>query len=121
MNQIAQPNKELVLKVLGQVGFEDRLVGYRVGERSGTVRISLYSFQEIVDFLRNSLPQLDFKNLERWIRIVVGDEELGERISSAVEAEENDHDRTQRIRTLMEERLAQCKNAAWMSNLKQRG
>lgn len=103
--------KKLVAKILSQVGFQDRLVGYRVGERSGSARVSLYSFQEITDFLKNTLPQLAFVDLERWLRMVMGDEELGMRISEVIQEEWNDYDRTQRIRVLMEERLAQCMNS----------
>jgi hypothetical protein len=121
MLELAPPDNKTILKILSPVSFEDRLVGYRVGERSGTSIISLYSFQEVIDFLGNTLPQIDFKSLERWMRMVIGDEELGESISKAVETEPNDYDRTQRIRTVMEKRLAQCKKQAWVDNQKTRG
>jgi hypothetical protein len=120
MSELAPPNNKLVFKILSPLSFEDRLIGYRVGERSGASSISLYSFQEVIDFLGNTLPQIDFKDLERWTRMVIGDEELGKSISNAVEAEPNDHERTQRIRTLMEGRLAQCKQQALVDNQKTR-
>jgi hypothetical protein len=118
MLKLAQPDNKIVFNILSPVNFEDRLIGYLVGERSGAERKSLYSFEEVVDFLGSTLPQVDFKSLERWTRMVIGDEELGEGISKAVEAESNDYERTQRIRTLMEERLAQCKKQAWVSTQK---
>ncbi len=121
MPELTPPDIKTVFKILSQVSFEDRLIGYRIGERSGTSRISLYSLQEVVDFLGYTFPQLDFKSLERWIRKVMGDDELGEGISKAIETESNDHDRTPRIRALLSERLAQCKKQALESNPKPRG
>lgn len=118
MPELAQPYNKIVFKILSQVSLEDRLIGYCVGERSGASRITLYSFQEVIDFLGNTFPQIDFKDLERWTRMVIGDEELGKSISNAVKAEPNDHERTQRIRALMEERLAQCKKQIGVSTQK---
>jgi hypothetical protein len=118
MPELAPPHNKIAFKILSQVSFEDRLIGYCVGERSGASSISLYSFQEVIDFLGSTFPQIDFKDLERWTRLVIGDEELGKSISNAVEAEPNDHERTQRIRTLMEERLGQCKKQARVSTQK---
>jgi hypothetical protein len=112
MNRLAAPDKDLIVRILSQVGFKDRLTGYRAGERSGSARVSLYSFQEIAVFLGNPFPQLAFVDLEEWIRQVMGDVELGMRISEVVKEESNDYDRTQRIKVLMEERLAQCMKAA---------
>ena len=121
MLKLAPPDNKIVFKILSSVNFEDRLIGYLVGERSGAERISLYSFEEVVAFLGSTLSQIDFKDLERWTRLVIGDEELGESISNAVKAEPNDQERTRRIRTLLEERLAQCKQQALIDNQKTRG
>jgi hypothetical protein len=121
MLKLAPPDNKIVFNILSPISFEDRLIGYRVGERSGTSRISFYSFEEVIDFLGSALPQIDFKDLERWTKLVIGDEELGDSISKVVETETNDHDRIQRIRTLMEGRLAQCKKQALVDNQKKRG
>jgi aromatic ring-cleaving dioxygenase len=115
MEELSQPAKELISRVLNEVGFEERMVGYWISERLGPVKTSMYSFEEVINFLNNQFPQLEFKELEKWIRVVMKDEELALKISEAIEEETNDHDRTERIRTLMQERLSQCKNAAFVS------
>ena len=109
MTKLIPPNNKIVLKILNSVSFEDRLIGYRLGERSGIAKISLYSFEEVIGFLQGPFVHLDFTDLERWAKLVLGDDELAKLISKAVEIESNDHDRIQRIKSLMEERLAQCK------------
>lgn len=111
MKELSKPDEELVFRVLGEVGFEERIVGYRISERLGSARTSMYSFEEVVNFLNDKFPQLEFEELEKWIRVVMKDEELALKIAKAVEEETNDHDRIERIKTLMQERLSQCKNA----------
>lgn len=108
MNRLNDPEKDLVSRITCEVGFQDRLVGYRIRERSGSLRTSLYSFREVVDFLGDSFPQLPFEDLETWVRCAIGDPELAQRISDAVREESTDYERTCRIRSLMKERLSQC-------------
>ncbi len=115
MRELTKPDKELISRILKEVGFEERIVGYRVSERLGPVKTSMYSFVEVVNFLNDRFPQLEFTELEKWIRVVMKDDELALEIAKAVEKETNDHDRTVSIRTLMQERLSQCKNVAWVS------
>jgi hypothetical protein len=115
VKQLSRPDKELVFRVLNEVGFEERIVGYRISERLGPTRTSMYSFEEVVIFLNNKFPQLEFAELEKWVKVIMKDEELALKIAKAVEEETNDHGRTQRIRTLIQERLSQCKNAALVS------
>ena len=115
MIKLSKPDRELVSRVLNGVGFEERMVGYRVHERLGPVKISMYSFEEVVNFLNDKFPQLRFEELEKWVKMVMKDEELALKIAEAVEEENNDRDRTDRIRILMEERLRQSKNAALVS------
>lgn len=115
MKELTKPDKELVSRVLSEVGFEECIVGYRVNERLGPTKTSMYSFEEVVNFLNDRFPQLKFEELEKWVKMVRKDEELALKISEAVEEETNDRDRTQRVRILMEERLSQCKNGALVS------
>jgi hypothetical protein len=115
MIKLSKPDKELVSRVLNEVGFEECMVGYRVRERLGPTKTSMYSFEEVVNFLNDRFPQLRFEELEKWVKVVMKDEELALKIAEAVEEENNDRDRTDRIRILMEERLSQCKNAALVS------
>ena len=110
-----KPDKELISRVFNEVGFEERIVGYRISEHLGPVKTSMYGFEEVVHFLNDPFPQLEFEELEKWIRVVMKDKELALKITKVVEEETNDYDRTERIRRLMEERLSQCKNLALVS------
>ncbi|MHC4165406.1 MAG: hypothetical protein ACYSWQ_00415 [Planctomycetota bacterium] len=111
MQRLAEPDEQLVSRVLSEVGFEDRLIGYRMRERVGPIRASMYSFEEVVHLLNDSFPCLSVKELIEWIEVVVKDEELAARIAEAVEQEGNDRDRMLRSRALMGERLCQCRKA----------
>ena len=62
--------------------------------------------------MKDQMPRVDFLALQEWVRKVMGDEELAERIVAAVKEETNDHDKAVSARNLMEERLAQCKRMA---------
>jgi hypothetical protein len=112
MKKLSDPSRELSIRILRKVTFENRFIGYRLSERHGASRITSYSFQEVVSLLKDQMPRVDFLALQEWVRKVMGDEELAERISAAVKEETNDHDRAVSARNLMEERLAQCERMA---------
>jgi hypothetical protein len=97
------------MKVLTEVGFEDHLDGFSLRERSGPMPVTMYRFEEVVTLLSDPHPRLDFKQLEEWIRSVMGDTELAEQIAVAIKKGNNDQERTYSIRDLMEERLNQCR------------
>ena len=103
------PSNDLTRRILTEVGFEDRLEGFRLRERSGPTPVTLYSFEEVVSLLTDPHPRLDFEALEGWIQSVMGDEELAEQIATVIKKGENDQERTYSIRELMEERLNQCR------------
>ena len=111
MYKLSEPDKELVSRVVQEVGFEERLVGYRVRQRLGPTITTMYSFEEVVHFLNDKFPLLKFEALEKWLRTVMKDEELAVKTAEAIEEEKNDHDRLQRIKIRMRERLSQCKKA----------
>jgi hypothetical protein len=111
MKGLSEPDEELISRVTNKVRFEDRLVGYRMRERAGAFRTTAYSFEEVVHLLNDKFPQLSFKQLEEWIRMVIRDEELADSIGEAIEQENNDRERMSHIRMLMAERLCQCKKA----------
>jgi hypothetical protein len=111
MRSLSEPNKDLISRVTKKVRFEDRLIGYRMRERAGAFRTTAYSFEEVVHLLNDKFPQLNLKQLEKWIRTVVRDEELADSITEAIEQENNDRERMSRVRMLMGERLCQCKKA----------
>ena len=108
MKKLSEPSRELSDRVLKKVPFENRFIGYRLSERHGASRITSYSFQEVVNLMKDQMPRVDFLALQEWVRKVMGDEELAERMATAVKEEANDHDRAVSARNLMEERLMQC-------------
>jgi hypothetical protein len=111
VEKLSEPDKEIASRVLQEVGFKERIVGYQMRERSGPMVKSLYSFEEVVDFLNDTFPVLKFDELKRWLQVVMKDEELALKVEEAVEQGHTDYERTRLIRDLMGERLVQCKNA----------
>jgi len=109
MAKLGDPSRELAARVLTEVDFEHRLNGFILRERAGALPITMYSFEEVVSFLNDHHPRVDFNELKGWMRETMDDMELTERIAEAVRIGRSDQDRLQRIRKLMEERLNQCK------------
>ena len=112
MQPLSTPDEHLAARVLREVGFDQRLIGFRMRQRTGPVPASLYSFAEVVHLLGDKFPYVSLERLEQWVRTVAEDGELGAAIADAIQEETNDRDRMVRIRTLMAERLCQCKRAA---------
>ncbi len=111
MRTLSMPDEHLAARVLREVEFEQRLVGYRMRERTGPIPASLYSFEEIVHLLNDKCPYVSLPQLKRWIENVMEDAELGAAVAAAIQEETNDLDRFSRIKDLMAERLCQCKRA----------
>jgi hypothetical protein len=109
MGKLKEPSKDLARRILGEVGFEDRLNGFSLRKRSGPMSVTMYSFQEVVSLLNDAYPRLDFSELEIWVRKTMGDQELAEQIAEAVRKGQSDEKKSDRIRRLMEERLGQCR------------
>ena len=109
MGKLSKPSQELSARILAEVGFEDRLIGYRLHMRLGAISTSLYSFEEALNLLCEQYPRMDFALLEKWILEVMGDKELSEKIKAIIKKDTSDQKKTYRIRDLMAERLAQCK------------
>jgi hypothetical protein len=111
MQTLSTPDEQLAARVLREVGFEERLVGYRLRERTGPMPSSLYSFEEVVHLLGDKCPYVSLERLEQWVDSVTEDAELAAAIAKVIEEETNDRDRMLRVKTLMGERLCQCKKA----------
>jgi len=118
MSGLSEPNNDLVSSVTNKVRFEDRLIGYRMRERAGAFRTTAYSFEEVVHLLNDKFPQLNFKQLEEWIRMVIRDEELADSVAEVIEQENNDQKRISHVKVLMRERLCQFKKALYSRKLK---
>ncbi len=87
MGLLSTPSKELISRVLNAVDYEDRIIGYRVRKRSGAIMMPMYYFAEVVDFLHDKLPHMDFEELQRWLREVIKDKELAIGVSEIVSEE----------------------------------
>ena len=109
MGKLQDRSRELANKILTEVDFEDRLVGFSLRERSGPVPATMNRFEEVVALLNDPHPRLDFNELETWIRKTMRDEELADHIADAVRKENSDQNRSLHIKELLEERLDQCK------------
>ena len=108
MKNLHPPTPELILKILREVEFKDRFTACSVHERAGVKTASIYSMKELLVFLNNKMPFIDFNKLELWIRTVITDEHLADRLKSIIPEEKSDHDKCHRIRELIRMRIAQC-------------
>lgn len=112
MKRLEEPTKELAEKILGEVGFQDRLIGHKMRRRMGPVPVSLYSLEEAVRFLSEDIPQLDLDDLQAWVGEKIGDRELARAIEETSQKESSDQEKILLARGLMIARLAQCKGIA---------
>jgi hypothetical protein len=108
MNKLAFPSNALAARIVTEVGFQERLMGYRLSERAGPMSIPLYSFEEVVGLLHEPHPRIDFNRLEGWVRDTMGDVELAGKIRDLLQEDMSDQERSLRIRDLMALRLHQC-------------
>jgi hypothetical protein len=113
MEKLQGPSRELAKRILTEVGFERRLEGFSLRERAGPMPLIMYRFEEVVALLNDPHPRLDFRELEGWIRSVMGDTELAEQIAGAIKRGNSDQERTYSVRDLMEERLNQCRTEGY--------
>ncbi len=108
MYKLKNPSKELAERILNEVGFEERMVGYRMQVSKGFMQIPLYSFEEVVGLLHVKYPYMEIYNLESWVRNIMGDEELADRIKTLAENDGSDLDKLLAAGRLMGQRLMQC-------------
>lgn len=110
MQFLSVPEPDLASRILAEVGYEHRLVGYRCRPRWGQLAANLYSVQHIARLLGDKYPALSFAELEKWLRTVVRDDELANRVAQTIEEQASNRDKVLRVKTLLEERLSQCKS-----------
>ncbi|MEW6443012.1 MAG: hypothetical protein AB1640_18910 [bacterium] len=109
MKSLAQPNRQLAARVLSEVAFEDRLVGYRLRKRMGPVAVHLYSLEEVARFLSQDLPQLDWSSLREWVGDRLDDPELAAAVQEIADQDLGEHEKALRVRALLGIRLDQCR------------
>ena len=122
MTKLPEPSKDVAAKILSEVDFDNRLVGFDMKPRAGNTPLSLYSFTEATNFLhvdsfdeltipgaRGSVGYIDLKALQTWVDTVMGDKDLGAAIAETIERNESYHDQANAVKELLAERLNQCK------------
>ncbi len=122
MAQLPKPTKDVATRILSEVGFDNRLVGFDMKPRAGNTPMSLYSFAEATNFLhvdslddllipggRGSVGYIELAALQKWVDQVMGDKDLASAIGEAVKQNDCYHDQAIAVKELMAERLSQCK------------
>ena len=109
MALLSNPSTQLASRILSEVNFDQRLEGFRLRERAGILAIQLYSVSEIVGFLSDPFPRIDFIALSDWVLNVMEDPELSEMITGIAVSDASDLEKTRQIRNLMGIRLVQSK------------
>ena len=109
MKPFQPPTKELAKRILGEVDFQDRLIGHKMRMRMGPVPVSLYSFDEVVRFLNEDIPQMDLDKLQAWVGEKIGDKDLARAIEEIGRREMDDPEKLLHIRGLMMARLGQSR------------
>lgn len=126
---LSKPSKELATKLLGRVGFKERITGISSHMGPGEEPNSLYSFADAADFL--GLDEVapgerymwvyffNWNDLKKWVGETLGDKELAQAIGETTKEYDNLTDLHQRyrkriglirpIKELMQQRLEQCK------------
>lgn len=112
MGTLKQPSQGLVQQLLREVSYEERFEGYGIRERSGPKLAIMYRFEELVSFLNDQHPRLDFDDLEVWLRDIMQDMELAAHVNAALSKAMSNQARCEAVRELLQERLAQCQEAS---------
>lgn len=120
MEALVKPSRELAVKLLGQVDFQDRITLVWNNTESDLESI-MYSLQEVVYFLGMDAKQLagrydspytfELSTLRDWIGVTLGDTELAAAIDALLgaEGENAPKDLLKSVKGLLEERLRQSK------------
>ena len=121
MVSLPKPSRDVALRVMGEVGFEERLLGVKMRPMVGNQEHFVYSVKEVIEFLRmDSVEDLlttgskayvgyiDPLVLKKWMAEVIGDKVLAEAIKEEMERLDNFKDRVAAIKMLVSERFNQC-------------
>ncbi|MCP4714506.1 MAG: hypothetical protein GY868_05260 [Deltaproteobacteria bacterium] len=109
MKNLAPPTQDLIARIESEVDYEQRLVAASLHGRSGIKNRSLYSLAEVFGLLSGPLPQIDLRELSEWVRSVIRDTELADRIAGDSAQAQDAMDAILCARNLVGARLLQCK------------
>ncbi|NIN69541.1 MAG: hypothetical protein GTO63_33640 [Anaerolineae bacterium] len=118
---LSEPSKELAIRLLGDVSFEERLRAANLTPMRGSLEHSIYGFRQAVNFLRidefedlvaagprASVAYIHPDALRKWVAEVLGDTELADAIGEAIAEGANYVEIMRPVKELMEHRLSQC-------------
>ena len=108
MTKFSEPSVELAVRLLSEVGFEERFVGVKMSPKAGNKPCSIYSFEEALDFFETGA----LNRLKIWVSEVFGDKELSNEMGKEIEKSDSYMDTAKTVKQLMWQRLIQCKAIA---------
>ncbi len=119
---LEKPTKEKAKHITEEVEFEDRLDAVKMTSMTGDKKKSIYSLENLVNFLeikkdfdpfetniKGGITYVDLNEVVEWIRNTLNDEELAKEINKRLNAEENYLSNLKSIKPLLDKRYNQCK------------
>ena len=98
MVSLPEPSRDVALRVVGEVGFEERLLGVKMRPMVGNQEHFIYSVKEVVEFLRMEpvedllatgskayVGYIDLHVLKKWMAEVIRDQKLARAIEKELE------------------------------------
>ena len=121
MVSLPEPSREVALRVVSEVDFEERLLGVKMRSMVGNQEHFIYSVKEVIEFLRMEhvedlltpgskeyVGYIDLNILEKWVAEIIRDKDLAEAIKEESERSNNFKDQVTSIKALIAERFNQC-------------
>ena len=121
MVSLPEPSREVALRVVSEVDFEERLLGVKMRSMVGNQEHFIYSVKEVIEFLRMEhvedlltpgskeyVGYIDLNILEKWVAEIIRDKDLAEAIKEESERSNNFKDQVTSIKALIAERFSQC-------------
>lgn len=117
---LKKPSKEQAKNDLREVEYDDRISGIKMHSMAGNQRHPLNSLEEVYKFIDIGNPSellkpggstinyIAPKILTKWIKEVIGDEELADKISENLSEKSNFKEKSKVIQETIGKRLYQC-------------
>lgn len=113
MTQMPELSKGQADRLLTEMGYEDRLIGYEITASSDSPPLSLYSLQEVYEFLcgnsMDRIAEVDLDGLATWVGEVLGDSYLQHAIDESAKEETAYLKQAAKVALLLGERLEQSR------------
>ncbi len=119
---LSKPSEEQAEKFLSEVGYGDKIAGVRMHAMAGNTKEPLGSLREVNNFLKakassklikgetSSVNYIDPDALSNWIKEVLGDSELAEKIEKNIDKEDDYRKQAKTIKKLIEKRIKQSRD-----------